>query len=310
MSQALYEEEYNELVDIYSFVTCLLELATFKYPYAECANAAPIYKKVYKGIKPASLEKVKYVGVRAFMQKCIVKITDKLTAKELLMDSCGGLDEDNKLLRQTLPCNPNTSVCPVLLTEQIERFEGFSARGKSSLHSAGSRKGPNTIFWNLRIADSAGSYTEYPFPLKFEIDTPISVASEMVEELNLTDQDMSFIAAMINSEFCSYVPDHVSTALYGDNFNSKLGNSDATPSEDAETLEGINDVDDNMQEKQDSALANLQSDEDKIATNLDFCNGLYRMGENNEIVRIVAEKLEHLLIEQQKELQQLRWKHE
>ena len=46
MAPELYEEEYNELVDIYAFGMCLLELVTFDYPYAECINAAQIYKKV------------------------------------------------------------------------------------------------------------------------------------------------------------------------------------------------------------------------------------------------------------------------
>lgn len=46
MAPELYEEEYNELVDIYAFGMCLLELVTFEYPYVECNNAAQIYKKV------------------------------------------------------------------------------------------------------------------------------------------------------------------------------------------------------------------------------------------------------------------------
>ncbi|KAL6549689.1 hypothetical protein OROMI_020177 [Orobanche minor] len=46
MASELYEEEYNELVDIYVFGMCLLELVTLEYPYVECANAAQIYKKV------------------------------------------------------------------------------------------------------------------------------------------------------------------------------------------------------------------------------------------------------------------------
>ena len=31
---------------MYSFGMCLLELATMEYPYAECKNAAQIYRKV------------------------------------------------------------------------------------------------------------------------------------------------------------------------------------------------------------------------------------------------------------------------
>ena len=46
MAPELYEEEYNELVDIYSFGMCMLEMITLEYPYSECKNPAQIYKKV------------------------------------------------------------------------------------------------------------------------------------------------------------------------------------------------------------------------------------------------------------------------
>ena len=46
MAPEVYEEEYNELVDIYSFGMCVLEMVTFEYPYSECKHAAQIYKKV------------------------------------------------------------------------------------------------------------------------------------------------------------------------------------------------------------------------------------------------------------------------
>ncbi|KAJ3680154.1 hypothetical protein LUZ60_016432 [Juncus effusus] len=46
MAPELYEEEYTELVDIYSFGMCMLELVTLDYPYSECKNAAQIFKRV------------------------------------------------------------------------------------------------------------------------------------------------------------------------------------------------------------------------------------------------------------------------
>lgn len=46
MAPEVYEEEYNELVDIYSFGMCVLEMVTFEYPYSECTHPAQIYKKV------------------------------------------------------------------------------------------------------------------------------------------------------------------------------------------------------------------------------------------------------------------------
>jgi len=44
MAPELYEEDYDELVDIYSFGMCLLEMVTFEYPYSECNNPAQIYR--------------------------------------------------------------------------------------------------------------------------------------------------------------------------------------------------------------------------------------------------------------------------
>lgn len=46
MAPELYDENYNELADIYSFGMCMLEMVTFEYPYSECRNSAQIYKKV------------------------------------------------------------------------------------------------------------------------------------------------------------------------------------------------------------------------------------------------------------------------
>ncbi|WVZ26400.1 hypothetical protein V8G54_004944, partial [Vigna mungo] len=46
MAPEMYDENYNELADIYSFGMCILELVTSEYPYSECRNSAQIYKKV------------------------------------------------------------------------------------------------------------------------------------------------------------------------------------------------------------------------------------------------------------------------
>ena len=46
MAPELYDEQYNEKIDIYAFGMCVLEMVTGEYPYAECQNAAQIYHKV------------------------------------------------------------------------------------------------------------------------------------------------------------------------------------------------------------------------------------------------------------------------
>lgn len=46
MAPEMYEEHYDECVDVYAFGMCMLEMATSEYPYNECSGPAQIYKKV------------------------------------------------------------------------------------------------------------------------------------------------------------------------------------------------------------------------------------------------------------------------
>ena len=53
MAPEMYEEHYDEAVDVYAFGMCMLEMATSEYPYSECQNAAQIYRKVTSVSPPA-----------------------------------------------------------------------------------------------------------------------------------------------------------------------------------------------------------------------------------------------------------------
>ncbi|KAL5101227.1 hypothetical protein RYX36_005554 [Vicia faba] len=86
MAPELYDEDYTELVDIYSFGMCLLEMVTLEIPYSECDNVAKIYKKVSSGIRPAALNKVKDSEVKDFIEKCLAQPRVRPSADELLKD--------------------------------------------------------------------------------------------------------------------------------------------------------------------------------------------------------------------------------
>ena len=57
------------------------------------------------------------------------------------------------------------------------------------------------------ITDSNGHLRNIHFPFDIGADTSISVATEMVAELDLTHQDVMVIAAMIDAEIHSHVSD-------------------------------------------------------------------------------------------------------
>ncbi|KAM5148440.1 serine/threonine-protein kinase WNK2 isoform 2-T2 [Mantella aurantiaca] len=73
MAPEMYEEHYDESVDVYAFGMCMLEMATSEYPYSECQNAAQIYRKVTSGVKPASFEKVSDPEIKEIIGECICK---------------------------------------------------------------------------------------------------------------------------------------------------------------------------------------------------------------------------------------------
>lgn len=251
MAPEVYKEEYNELVDIYSFGMCILEMVTFEYPYSECTHPAQIYNKVVSGKKPDALYKVKDPEVRKFVEKCLATVSDRLSAWQLLNDpflqiddyygGCYDLrpldyhrdyDEIGPVLRQPLlsaHASTHSSLVNAypnyILYEQdndldycqsveydVADIDLFASREDDDSENVdvsikGRRGDDGNIFLRLRISDKDGRVRNIYFPFDIETDTALSVATEMVAELDITDQDVTKIAEMIDDEIASLVPE-------------------------------------------------------------------------------------------------------
>lgn len=242
MAPEVYEEEYNELVDIYSFGMCVLEMVTFEYPYSECTHPVQIYKRVISGTKPEALYKVNDPMVRQFVEKCLTTASLRLSARELLNDPflrddmplCSG-DGDysqlNSYLRQPYlgHAYSNGSMISNGLSESIDEdtptedrwedddskadgidlFNGHEdeALGTVDITIKGRKSEDGGIFLRLRITDDDGRVRNIYFPFDVENDTALSVATEMVGELDITDHEVTRIADMIDGEVSALVPD-------------------------------------------------------------------------------------------------------
>ncbi|XP_014850266.1 PREDICTED: serine/threonine-protein kinase WNK1 isoform X20 [Poecilia mexicana] len=86
MAPEMYEEKYDESVDVYAFGMCMLEMATSEYPYSECQNAAQIYRRVTSGVKPASFDKVAIPEVKEIIEGCIRTNKDERYAIKTLLN--------------------------------------------------------------------------------------------------------------------------------------------------------------------------------------------------------------------------------
>ncbi|CAL4904093.1 unnamed protein product [Urochloa decumbens] len=173
MAPELYTGNYNELVDVYAFGMCMLELVTCEYPYSECQGMGHIFKNVSQGKKPAALYKVQDSEVRSFIENCLAPASERLSASELLRSS---------FLQNTLS-SPPISVSMVEIenvTRDDDQFDNFVIRkGEFIMKGSG--------------------FKTVEFPLDVAKDTGMSIAMEMAEQVELPQGSVETISELIGA---------------------------------------------------------------------------------------------------------------
>lgn len=176
MAPELYEEEYNELVDVYSFGMCVLEMLTSEYPYSECTNPAQIYKKVTsvssdidlgfigvcearlylyatfhdQGKLPAAFFRLEDTEAQKFIGKCLVTAAKRPSAKELLVDPF--LASDDAILNTTFEIQK-----PFLNEIEMEKLHLTDDSVRTEMKITGKlNPEDDTIFLKVQIADKDG----------------------------------------------------------------------------------------------------------------------------------------------------------
>ncbi|KAE8702906.1 putative serine/threonine-protein kinase WNK1 [Hibiscus syriacus] len=191
MAPELYQEDYNELVDVYSFGMCVLEMLTSEYPYVECLNPAQIYKKVTWGKLPEALYRIQDEEARRFIVKCLNHVSKRVPAHELLLDPFL-TSGDGNLLPPVAELVPSMPAHPIRTT---------------NMSITGTRDpADDTIFLKIQITEKEGHARNIYFPFDIVNDTAIVVALEMVKELEINDWEPLEIADMIEEEISSLIP--------------------------------------------------------------------------------------------------------
>lgn len=233
MAPELYEEEYNELVDIYSFGMCMLEMVTCEYPYSECKNPAQIYEKVSSGVKPIALSRVTGPQVKEFIEKCLVPASSRPSAEKLLTEpflasvvlnplpmmlnvresACLSrpeahsmdidLDGKNGI---SISCMRSSCEAPRPSTLEIVRFNDVH-----TFNLTGELEDDNSISMSLRIADIDGNAKNIHFIFYLQADTTISIVREMVQEkcLDFSNEDVVLIAKLMEELIEELVPHYM-----------------------------------------------------------------------------------------------------
>ncbi|XP_018421000.1 PREDICTED: serine/threonine-protein kinase WNK3 [Nanorana parkeri] len=174
MAPEMYEEHYDESVDVYAFGMCMLEMATSEYPYSECQNAAQIYRKVTSGIKPASFNKVNDPEVKEIIGSCIRQNkTERLSIKDLLNHAFFAEDTG-------------------LRVELAEEDDGINASLALRLWVEDPKK--------LKGKHKDNEAIEFSFNL--DADNPDEVAFEMVKSGFFNESDSKAVAKSIRDRVC------------------------------------------------------------------------------------------------------------
>ncbi|XP_077308222.1 serine/threonine-protein kinase WNK2 [Lithobates pipiens] len=169
MAPEMYEEHYDESVDVYAFGMCMLEMATSEYPYSECQNAAQIYRKVTSGVKPASFEKVSDPEIKEIIGECICKNKEeRYEIKDLLSHAFFAEDTG---VRVELAEEDNGRKSTIALRLWVE--DPKKLKGKPKDNGA----------------------IEFTFDL--EKETPEDVAQEMIESGFFHENDVKIVAKSI-----------------------------------------------------------------------------------------------------------------
>ncbi|KAI9004037.1 hypothetical protein BC832DRAFT_558344 [Gaertneriomyces semiglobifer] len=173
MAPELYDERYDEKVDIYAFGMVVLEIVTKEYPYSECDNQAQIYKKVTSGIKPAAVGRVSDAEVRGFIEHCIESDPQKrpgaaeLLNHPFLMTTTASAppatgEEHTRQSDQT----PKIETSPYSISRNQSQSRAESLSSESHAFSAASTGSPVADSaigtWSGASALSARTYQSHP----------------------------------------------------------------------------------------------------------------------------------------------------
>ncbi|XP_069604302.1 serine/threonine-protein kinase WNK3 isoform X2 [Ranitomeya imitator] len=174
MAPEMYEEHYDESVDVYAFGMCMLEMATSEYPYSECQNAAQIYRKVTSGIKPASFNKVSDPEVKEIIESCIRQNkTERLSIKDLLNHAFFAEDTGLRVELAEDDDGVNASLALRLWVEDPKKLKGKHKDNEA---------------------------IEFSFNL--DLDNPEEVAYEMVKSGFFHESDSKAVAKSIRDRVC------------------------------------------------------------------------------------------------------------
>ncbi|VDM59715.1 unnamed protein product, partial [Angiostrongylus costaricensis] len=187
MAPEMYEEMYDESVDVYAFGMCLLEMVTGEYPYTECQFPAQIYRKVTTGVKPECFNRIpqQYPEIREIIDRCIrVRREERSTVKQLLADDFFTPEELIGIRVEIKNRDLDLSELNVEIQMQLRVYDEKKRK-------------------QYRFKENEG----LQFAFDIENDTAEEVVQQMIEQQHIPDEDTKMITKLIKDKVESFKRD-------------------------------------------------------------------------------------------------------
>jgi serine/threonine protein kinase len=183
MAPEMFDERYDELVDVYSFGLCMLEMITGEYPYIECKGPTAVIKRVTAGLKPDCYYKVQNEDVREVIDCCIrTKKEERLSAQDLLQHS---FFLDGNGIRIDFVRDRSNDLQVVVEDDSIVL--------KLKIIDKAKRK----VLWDTE-------HEALRFQYNFTSDTPEKIVDELIKQKKIFDDDKKFVIQSIKDRLRAY----------------------------------------------------------------------------------------------------------
>ncbi|CAB3409451.1 unnamed protein product [Caenorhabditis bovis] len=187
MAPEMYEEMYDESVDVYAFGMCLLEMVTGEYPYSECMNPATIYRKVISGVKPECFSRIppQYPEIREIIDRCIrVRREERSTVKQLLADDFFTPEELAGIRVEIKNRDADLNDLNVEIQMQLRVYDEKKRK-------------------QYRFKENEG----LQFAFDIENDSADEVVQQMIEQQHIPDEDTKMITKLIRDKVDAFKRD-------------------------------------------------------------------------------------------------------
>ncbi|KAH1266370.1 putative serine/threonine-protein kinase WNK4 [Glycine max] len=192
----------------FNFITELFTSGTLRETNFYISQFRINFSYPVRGKLPEAYYRIHDLEAQRFVGKCLANVSERLSAKELLLDPFLAKEQlDSPLPSPTLPKKQAPTLnFTASLAKELSQPKSNQTKDSHMTITGSINEEDDTVFLKVQISNKDGQKRNIFFPFDTIYDTAIDVAMEMVKELEISDLEPLEIAKMIEEEISALVP--------------------------------------------------------------------------------------------------------